>query len=312
MRNHASAAHPNQNDLSGLQLLSWLQICIREVLSKEPSGAVIVVGRFLRSLREEAFAANAIAPIAQAVQSLPPELAVSLLRNVFGMYCDQTLGTQVRTNIQLIAPAMWAVVDAPAKHDIGFKHASYSANGEVNKATLAHQFLEVVGGLAYLTEDVRALELNSLINSLHTAHNGFDNFYTEAPIAQSIRHYIPANGQIPDGVKSNYVKVLVMCRIGNGYGVSWAARDTYDALIGQFQDAEIKLFCHLAMDPHVSSRLQAAQCAQHYQELAEGFVARTSNQALKQVLEFIVGFRQDLLHKMGLTADFKKLFAQVA
>lgn len=312
MRNHASAAHPNQNDLSGLQLLSWLQVCIREVLSKEPSGAVIEVGRLLRSLREEVFAADSIAPVAHAVQSLPSELSVSLLRNVFGMFCDQTLGTQVRANIQLIAPAMWAVVDPPARHDIGFRHASYSANGEVNKAALAHQFLQIVDGLAYLSEDVRALELNGLVNSLETAHNGFDNFHTEAPVARSIRNYIPANGQIPAGVKSNYVKVLVMCRIGNGYGVSWAACDVYDELIGKFQDDEIKLFCHLAMDAHVSSRLQAGQCAQHYQELAQSFLARVSNQALKQVLEFIMGFRQELLHKMGMTADFKKLIAQVA
>ncbi len=38
MRNFASAAHPNQNELSGLQLAAWLQTCIREVLGKEPEG----------------------------------------------------------------------------------------------------------------------------------------------------------------------------------------------------------------------------------------------------------------------------------
>ncbi len=198
------------------------------------------------------------------------------------------------------------------RHDLGFRHASYSANGEVNKAALAHQFLQIVGGLAYLSEDVRALELNGLVNSLSTAHHGFDNFYNEAPIAEAIRRYVPANGRIPEGVKSNYVKVLIMGRIGNGYGVSWAARDVYDELIAKFQDDEIKLFCALAMDPHVSSRLQASQCAQLYKELAQGFAARTANNALKQVLAFIIGFRQELLSKMGNTADFRKLMAQVA
>ncbi len=312
MRNHASAAHPNQNDLSGLQLLSWLQVCIREVLSKEPSGAVIEVRRLLRSLREETFSPANVTPIAQAVQMLPPELSVSLLRNVFGMFCDVQLDTQVRANIQLISPSLWTVVGETCRYDLGFRHASYSANGEVNKAALGHQFLQIVGGLAYLSEDVRAMELNGLINSLQTAHNGFDNFYNEAPIAESIRRYVPANGKIPEGVKSNYVKVLVMCRIGNGYGVSWAARGIYDELIAKFQDDEIKLFCSLAMDPHVSSRLQSAQCAQLYKDLAQGFVARVSNHVLKQVLEFIIGFRQALLSKLGSTSDFKKLIAQVA
>src|SRR5262249_24798107 len=55
MRNHASAAHPNQNDLSGLPLTTWLQTCIREVLAKAPEGAVIEVRKLLRSIREERF-----------------------------------------------------------------------------------------------------------------------------------------------------------------------------------------------------------------------------------------------------------------
>lgn len=38
MRNWASAAHPNQNALTGLQLVSWLETCIREVIGKEPTG----------------------------------------------------------------------------------------------------------------------------------------------------------------------------------------------------------------------------------------------------------------------------------
>ena len=34
MRNWASAAHPNQNQLSGLQLITWLETCIKEVIAK--------------------------------------------------------------------------------------------------------------------------------------------------------------------------------------------------------------------------------------------------------------------------------------
>ncbi|WP_218776701.1 hypothetical protein [Nostoc sp. T09] len=33
MRNWVSAAHPNQNEITGLQLISWLETCIREVIS---------------------------------------------------------------------------------------------------------------------------------------------------------------------------------------------------------------------------------------------------------------------------------------
>ncbi|WP_218103893.1 hypothetical protein [Paenibacillus hemerocallicola] len=49
-RNHASAAHPNHNDLSGLQLVSWLETCIKEVLVKEPKGAVVQINSYFTTL----------------------------------------------------------------------------------------------------------------------------------------------------------------------------------------------------------------------------------------------------------------------
>jgi hypothetical protein len=33
MRSHASAAHPDQVDLTGLQLANWLETCIRRVIT---------------------------------------------------------------------------------------------------------------------------------------------------------------------------------------------------------------------------------------------------------------------------------------
>ena len=47
MRNHASAAHPNQNEITGLQIASWLETCIVEVLAKEPAGPVIEIRKLL-------------------------------------------------------------------------------------------------------------------------------------------------------------------------------------------------------------------------------------------------------------------------
>ena len=35
MRNHASAAHPNHNEITGLQLASWLETCIQEVIVQQ-------------------------------------------------------------------------------------------------------------------------------------------------------------------------------------------------------------------------------------------------------------------------------------
>src|SRR5699024_6735973 len=51
MRNWASAAHPNQNELTGLQLIEWLETCIREVISLPLSNLTIQIGKLLRNIK---------------------------------------------------------------------------------------------------------------------------------------------------------------------------------------------------------------------------------------------------------------------
>lgn len=312
MRNHASAAHPNQNDLSGLQLIGWLQTCIREVLAKAPEGAVIEVRRLLRSVREEQFTQTSAGPIAQAIQRLPASLMLSLGRSLFGTFTDPALDTRVRSNITLIAPSLWAVLPDDSRYELGLRHASFSANGEVARAQLAHDFLTAVDGLVYLSTDVLSLELSNVLDGLMSAHLGFNNFYAEAPFARALRPYIPANGRVPESVMAKYVKTLTMCRIGNGYGVSWAGESIYSELIGRWQERAIRVYTNLPTDSDVSSRLQFDLPARLYQELAVSFITRVTNAALKTLLEFIAAFPQQSMSKMWTDHRYTKLSKAIA
>lgn len=312
MRNHASAAHPNQNDLTGLQLITWLQTCVREVLAKAPEGAVIEVRRLLRSVRDEQFTKESAGPISQAIQRLPTGLIISLGRSVFGMFTDAALDTRVRDNITCIAPSVWAVLPEESRYEIGLRHASFSANGEIARAKLAHDFMTGVNGLAYLSPDVLSLELSNILDGLMSAHVAFNNFHAEAPFARALRPYVPANGRVPDSVVVKYVKALTMCRIGNRYGVSWAGEGFYSALLARWQEREIRLFVNLPIDPDLSSSLQFGRAAQVYQELAASFVPRVTNAAIKALLEFIASFPQVVMSKIGTDHRYTELAKAIA
>ena len=80
MRNRASAAHPNQIDITGLQIVSWLETCIIEVLSREPDGPVIEVRKLLHNLRSNKFSEEDVPFISVGLESMPVELSDSLLR----------------------------------------------------------------------------------------------------------------------------------------------------------------------------------------------------------------------------------------
>jgi hypothetical protein len=213
IRNYASAAHPNQNQLTGFQLLAWLETCIQEVLSKEPAGGVIEVRKLIRSVRNEVLAEGDVEPIAASLQRLPDDLAKALLRAVVGMFTDPATPASTRNNIVLIAPPLWLVCPDESRYEVGVKHETYAVNGEIARRSLTHQFLEAVEGLSYLPAGALASEIETALEALWGAHSGFNNFYNEPPHARVLVKLVPQTGRVPAAVERQYVKVLTMCRI---------------------------------------------------------------------------------------------------
>jgi hypothetical protein len=307
MRNYASAAHPNHNSLSGLQLVSWLETCIREVLSREPEGPVIEVRRLLLSLREETLTRDDIPPIATSLASLPDDLSVSLLRTTFGMYTDPKTSPNTRANISFISPALWASSGQEARHEIGLKHAVFSANGEIARKKLASDFLQRVEGLSYLPPDTLAVEVKNALDGLWSAHNGYNNFHNEPAFARFLRAYVPETGLVPPSVEVQYTKTLLMCKIGNGYGVSRQAEPFYDELLGRFSDTHFKIVLKLiGSDREVQSRLQFSSCRTNLRSLADEISSRTNNGLIRGGLRLIAEAEPDLIGTIWLTGEFKR------
>jgi len=200
MRNHASAAHPNHNDLDGLQLSSWLQTCIREVLAKEPEGPVIEVRKLLNNLRCNQLTMQDVPPIVANIQQLPVELVDSTLRAIFGMYTDSQLPANTRTNLTLVASAIWNCASQQAKYNAGLKYAVFSANAEIDRKNYARDFLTSVNGLSYLANDSKAIEMDQVLDALYSAHMGWNNFHNEPPHAKALMQYIPLTGDVPKEV----------------------------------------------------------------------------------------------------------------
>lgn len=312
MRNWASAAHPNQNELTGLQIVSWLETCIREVLAKEPDGPVIEIRRLLKNLRKEDLDPNDVKPIAETLPGLPGELSASLLRSIFGMYTDLDVAADVRDNIKLVAQAVWDACTDEPKYEAGMKLASLKANGEVSRAKLAREFLDLVNGLTYLPQESMALEISTAVDTLQTVHNGFSNFSNELAPARLLQKLVPVSGQVPNAIVKKYIKVISMCKIGNGYGISWVAEPIYDELIGRFSDGQSYWFVDLLNDPEVASRLSLGKCSERYQFLAGQLEQKVVNTQLKQTLKFIVGLPTGSLHNIRADSRFQRLQRAVA
>jgi hypothetical protein len=311
MRNWASAAHPNQNELSGLQLVSWMETCIREVFAKEPEAPAIEVKQLLANVRTKVLQAADVVPINKSIGNLPQTLAAAFLRATFGMYTDPGMSAEAKNNIQLLAPAVWQRVNEDSRREIGVRYATFAVNGDVPRRDAARAFLEAVGGLGYLPADMIVAEFHEKIANLETAHNGMNNFYSEGPHAKALFALVPQTGVIPDSVRAEYVKTVVRARIGNGWGVSWAGQDYYDRLIARFQQAEAVEFVRLLREPDVQSRLMNGGPADNFRTIAAQLRAHATNPVLQRALDDIGTATNAQLWKLALTTRMKETLEQL-
>lgn len=307
MRNWASAAHPNQNELTGFQLISWLETCIREVIGKEPEGPAIEIKRFLGSIRNNALTLPDAVPINAGIEHLPPDLGTSLLRTLFGMYTGKAADARLKNNIKLVCNAAWNISPDEVKYECGLKYATFASNGEIDRRDSAREFLDAVNGLPFLPSDTLAVEISEKINNLYAAHIGFNNFHNEPSHARVLDSYVSNTGIIPESVRKAYVRTVVMSKIGNGHGVSTMAESYYDNMLQKFGEHEIKEFVTLLMNTEFSSRVALSACRSNYKALVAYFLPRTTNQITQQALQMINQSTDQQLPNLGKDTRFKQL-----
>jgi hypothetical protein len=119
MRNHASAAHPNQVELTGLQLATWLETCIRQVITLPPDPITANTGRLLSNLKAGRLDTASIAATASFFEELPTDRAEMLAAGLFGLYTDVKRTAVVAHNVRLLGPELWDFVSDDARHAFG-------------------------------------------------------------------------------------------------------------------------------------------------------------------------------------------------
>lgn len=267
MRNWASAAHPNQNQITGLQLVSWLETCIKEVITLPQSTVVGEIKKILFNLKAIPLQNDDSEKMAHYFVNLDQERANALSLGFFGLYVDPDSASHIRQNIHLLGPRLWPQVAEHTRQQFGIRYAQYSASGETKRANLARQFLEMIGGLAYIPDDMRVVEIQTALTDLLFAHRNHNNFYTEPPLAKRLEALTSPLANVPSEVAEPYALGLVELFLTNGNGVVWNANPIYSRLLSQL-DAKLALVAILAFrEKNIAIRLQHELCRDKYREL---------------------------------------------
>ena len=309
MRNHASAAHPNQNDITALQLMGWVETCIKEVITLPESTTVAETRRLLSNVRAgQILTANASAT-SEFFRDLPQPQADNIGAGLFGIYVDGSSTEPARDGVRLLLPLIWSRLSEAQRQQLGARYGRFVANGDADQAALARELLDVVGASAYLPDPVRVAELSTAIEELLMAHRGFNNFYNEPGPARRLNQL--AGDRVPSAVSLPYVAALVEVFLTNGNGVAWSADPHYQEMIGRFTPDEAEMALLQLIDPTVSSQLRWGLGRTKFAELMDLLEPKATRPAVRELVDAIRTFTGPP-SEMARDTALKRLFDRVA
>lgn len=294
MRNHASAAHPNQNSLSGCELIEFLETCIREVINEPPDNVAVDISKLLANIKINKLDVAYSDKEAAFFEQLPPDRASTLGDGLFGLYTAPDRSTLVADNVRLLWPRLWPYIDDSGRFKYGMRHARASANADTETADAARELLDLAdGGNAYLTSEVRALDMLDAIENLRTVHHDINNFYNEPVPAKRLLSLVGSDGAVPDNVRDSYVRTVLECYIGNGYGVSRTAEPLYREMIQKFSSQDAGIALRTCIDPVFSFPLSKPSGQSQWEEMIKMLEPKIISRPDRELMDAIKEFNGD-------------------
>lgn len=288
MRNYASAAHPNQNEIQAYQLMGWIVTCIKEVITLPENQLVANTKQLLGNVRKGAITSANAADTASFFDDLPQESADNIASGLFGIYVDEDGDEHARDGVRLLMPEIWIHVSEFKRRDLGLVYGKYVANGDTDKSRRARELLDVVNGATYLPTEVRTTEIASAIDELLVAHRGYNNFHTESGPAQRLNAL--SAEPVPKAVRILYVRAVVETFLTNGNGIAWAADRHYVEMISRFGPKEARLALDVLFEADVASKLRFAHPQEKFKELLQALEPKITKPRTREFFEAIKDF----------------------
>lgn len=308
MRNWASAAHPNQVEITGLQLISWLETCIKEVISLPLSEITMEIKKLLVNIKSSSLNETEAKRIGLFFDGLTEEQVGNLLSGFFGLYVRKNSNVTIRENVMLLLPHLWIFAEEESKFSIGMKYGKLVANGDLEEENLAKEFLEIVDGRSYIPTKILLTEIDTVIDQLLVSHRTSNNFYSEPVIARELSRLVGLDNKdiIESPLREKYVYCLVECFITNAYGIAWNADPIYIELLNQLDSTTALLAVLSITDSTINSMLQFPLCVTKYRELLSIMKKKITSKPALELVELIEEFKGPL-EKIESDSKFQKI-----
>lgn len=311
MRNFASAAHPNQNELTAYQLMGWFDVIIKEVISIQEPNTAVNIKQLLNNIKIHRIDSDTKArEMIGFIKDAPQVQINNLCRGLFGIYTRNDASQESVDNIKLILPKIWAFVADHVKYDFGIKYGNFVAINDHTSSSKVREFLSICDdGLQYLPEGTRILEIGETLDALYRTHNAMNNFYNEPIFAKKLKSIVGGTN-VPKGISEKYVHTLMNVSISNGYGIASNADPIYFELINNFDTNQTSLAILSFLNERIASKLMNKLCKEKFLQIMDSLYSKSVNPLEKNLIDEIKKFPASF-DKLKTDSNIKRIVKMI-
>jgi len=219
---HIFDGHPKSSDPSIIKVLGMFEDCIKYVLNEPYPPQIIDISEYIETMNSIDFDRNEIA-VSNAIEELPEIYKSELINRIFKAYNIEETSTELRSNIEFIAPLLWKVLPKEHKNQIVKSLDKIISESNTKKTKRAFKFVQIVKGNIYLSANSRNYIIKPLVDNLK---NNLDEWDAENKYVKLLEQYA---SYIPAELLKDYVWSLTHTYIGYIGGSRQYARSDFYA-----------------------------------------------------------------------------------
>ncbi|VTU60049.1 hypothetical protein AMBR_FBHANALA_01567 [Dolosigranulum pigrum] len=305
MRNHIGGSHPTRELITPHTLLGWLEDCVVNIFSDETSTNSLMIKKIINGIDQDNLTLDKLylEQLNNQLKGISVSLVDNLLKILFKKYIVADSDSLVN-NIRKISPTVWKNSSDNIKYKLGIEIDAYSINLEKEKENRAKEFFEICAGGRYLSKDLRNIILNELTEELRNVHFSYNNFYEEVSVIRKIMMYIKESVDIPEAVTESLINAVLMCRVGNEYGISRSALPYYNDFFEILNQGQVKIFINSLYYNRSDFRLNSSQEERLLEVLIILRNKTYTSERIKETIEFLTDNQLEV-SQLIKTIDFK-------
>jgi hypothetical protein len=218
---HIFDGHPRSTEPSIVKVLAMFEDCAKYVLNEPYPPQIVDIDEYLGLMATPGFDRNEVA-IANALTELPDVYKTELINRLFTAYIHESASTDLRSNIELTAPILWAVLAKDLKIQIVRRVDQVISKGNADATKEAFGFVRLVKATAYLSATAKRYVIQPLVEKLR---DNLDKFEAED---RYVRALAPYAANIPADLMPMYVSAITQTYVGHiGGSAQFSRTDFY-------------------------------------------------------------------------------------